>query len=576
MPASPKVSVIIVSFNRSADLRLAMQAIVASSHPDVELIVVDNASSDDAADVAESFAGARVARNAKNVGFAEGCNQGLALASGEYVALVNNDAVVERTWIEQMARFLDAHPRAAAVGSRTYYWNDDNPVGSHEDGFFGYTTVDPDTGFTAPTIDQDQPERAVATLSGAVVMIRRRAIDELGPTFLEPTFFAYYEETDFFARALRHGWTLHYVSSPASWHRVRASTATTPQAYHDWMARNRRRYAHRNFDDGALARVLSSARREALGLKLKARVASLSNDERARLAALDWVRENASLLKAQRAALMATGESYQARVAEIERAARTAATLSAQSLVSIVIPCFNYGRLLGEAIESALAQTHREIEIVVVDDGSTDDTAAVAARYPVRYVRQRNAGVGAARNRGASEAHGDAIVFLDADDVLAPTYVERCLGALIEAAPDVAYAYTQMEYFGDRVGVHPAGPFSRRRVLRGNLVNASAMIRTAAFRHAGGFSRDFRVGWEDHELWVRLLSLGFGGTFVPEPLLRYRRHGRTRNTLSEQQLRDLDWQVWWRHPRLYWGRIATHPLRLARALKPPADRRPAR
>jgi GT2 family glycosyltransferase len=566
MPSSPKVSVIIVSYQRSADLRLAMRAVLESTWKNVELIVVDNASNDDSADVAASIPGVRVVRNARNEGFAEGCNRGLREATGEYVALVNDDAVIDRGWIEAMTRFLEAHPRAAAVGSRTYYWDQENPVESLENRFYGYTTVDPETGFNEPTFDCDQPEREVATLSGAVVMIRRRAIDELGPTFLEPTFFAYYEETDFFARALRHGWTLHYLSAPAAWHRVRASTATRPHAYFHWMARNRLVYAYRNFDDDVLAGVLRAARLDELRLAARRRFGLLGVEEQARLEAFRWVREHRALLEAQRRASMATGASYNARVRAIEARARETAKLPERPLVSIVIPCFNYGRYLAEAIESARAQTHPDVEVIVVDDGSTDDTAEIAARYPVKLVRQRNRGVGAARNRGASEARGELLVFLDADDVLEPTYVARCLAALAAEGPEVAYAYTQMRYFGDQDGIHESGAFSRRNVLRGNLVNASAMMRVSAFRAAGGYSPAFRDAWEDHELWVRMFSLGYRGVLVPEPLLRYRRHGRTRNSLTESEQRALDWRIWWQYPRLYWPRLAAHPLRLARSL----------
>jgi glycosyltransferase involved in cell wall biosynthesis len=240
-------------------------------------------------------------------------------------------------------------------------------------------------------------------------------------------------------------------------------------------------------------------------------------------------------------------------------------------LISIVIPSFNYGRFLGAAIESALSQTYTRLEVLVVDDGSGDDSREVARRYPVELIEQRNSGVAAARNRGAAAAHGELFVFLDADDELERIYVERCLGALNAAGSKVAYAYTQMRYFGDRTGVHRSGPFSRKRILGGNLVNASALVSRRAFEHAGGFSQAWRLGWEDCELWVRMYSLGYEGVFVPEPLIRYRQHGRTRNALNSQQLRELDWRLWWSYPKLYWPRLVKHPIRLARSLVRPPD-----
>src|SRR6266446_9539630 len=96
-----------------------------------------------------------------------------------------------------------------------------------------------------------------------------------------------------------------------------------------------------------------------------------------------------------------------------------------QLLVSVVIPCYNQAHFLGEAIDSALAQTYPHLEIVVVDDGSTDNIAAVVARYPgVRYFRQENQGLAAARNTGLRHSVGERLVFLDADDRLMPGAIE--------------------------------------------------------------------------------------------------------------------------------------------------------
>jgi glycosyltransferase involved in cell wall biosynthesis len=94
-----------------------------------------------------------------------------------------------------------------------------------------------------------------------------------------------------------------------------------------------------------------------------------------------------------------------------------------QPLASVVIPCYNQGRFLPDAIESARHQTHGAVEIIVVDDGSEDDTRAVARRYGVQYIRQRRAGAPAARNTGLRESRGEFLIFLDADDRLLPQAV---------------------------------------------------------------------------------------------------------------------------------------------------------
>lgn len=118
----------------------------------------------------------------------------------------------------------------------------------------------------------------------------------------------------------------------------------------------------------------------------------------------------------------------------------------AAAVVSVVIPCHDYGRFLGAAIESVLAQTLAGVQMVVVDDGSSDDTPDVAARYAeARLVRQPQQGASAARNRGLAESSGAFVVFLDADDQLLPDAIESSLERL-RARPDCAFAYGHQRF----------------------------------------------------------------------------------------------------------------------------------
>jgi glycosyltransferase involved in cell wall biosynthesis len=190
-------------------------------------------------------------------------------------------------------------------------------------------------------------------------------------------------------------------------------------------------------------------------------------------------------------------------------------------LVSVVIPCYNHARFLAEAIESALQQEYRPMEIVVVDDGSTDHTAQVAARYPsVRYCRQKNAGLAAARNKGISESKGIYILFLDADDLL-------CVGALVSAVevllenPGLGFVYGDFRVI-DKDGA-PVSTFDKPATHRDDYLglfdgNHIAMCATVLFpRHVleqvGGFRAEFRAA-EDYDLYFRIARL-----------LPYRRHG---------------------------------------------------
>ncbi len=202
-------------------------------------------------------------------------------------------------------------------------------------------------------------------------------------------------------------------------------------------------------------------------------------------------------------------------------------------LVSIVVPCYNYGRFLGEAIESALAQTYRPLEIIVVDDGSTDDTAQVAVRYPVQLLSQPNTGVCVAVNSGVHASHGEFVMRLDADDVLAPTYVEEMVAALTQD-PQADLAYSHGTYFGAATGPFPLRPFGPDALAEGAHVTCLAMIRRSGFDRVGGYDPSMAtLRCEDWDLWLSFADRGMYGVIVDRPLWGYRRHTNgSRNTLS--------------------------------------------
>lgn len=202
--------------------------------------------------------------------------------------------------------------------------------------------------------------------------------------------------------------------------------------------------------------------------------------------------------------------------------------------MTIVIPCFNLATYLPEATQSALSQTHEPIQVVIVDDGSTDSTAEAAHRFSDRvvYHRQPNGGLSRARNAGLALAQGEYVVFLDADDVLEPVYVERCLDALREADASCAYVYTQVRYFGLREGVTSFPPFDVELLKAKNFVHASALLRTDVVRRFP-YSEQLRHGWEDWDLYLTLAEHGLRGVLLDEPLLRYRRR-------AGSMLTDLD------------------------------------
>ena len=207
-------------------------------------------------------------------------------------------------------------------------------------------------------------------------------------------------------------------------------------------------------------------------------------------------------------------------------------------LVSIIIPSYNSGRFLRRSLESALAQTYKNIEIIVIDDGSTDDTAEIAQRFGnrVRYHHQENKGLSRARNTALNLAQGSYIQFLDADDTIDSRKVEIQYHFLNEH-PDVDVVYSDYEVVDSNGSEIPGeaqrltlGGFSESYDLFDAFLRAGVFVphcplsRTNAIRDQGGFDDNSRC-FEDWDLWLRMLLGGSRFQYLPGTTAKYYKHG---------------------------------------------------
>lgn len=198
--------------------------------------------------------------------------------------------------------------------------------------------------------------------------------------------------------------------------------------------------------------------------------------------------------------------------------------------VSVVVPAYNCARFLREAIDSALVQTLPPIEVIVVDDGSSDETPALLAGYGsrIRAIRQANAGVAAARNRGVREATGDAVAFLDADDAWLPEKLER-QALRLETEPDLGFVHCgalEVDEEGRPLRARAEGceGWVADRMLMfedvGPLSGSTPLVPRARLAEAGGFDERLSTS-ADWDLCYRL-ARGRPVGFVAQPLVRYR------------------------------------------------------
>lgn len=207
--------------------------------------------------------------------------------------------------------------------------------------------------------------------------------------------------------------------------------------------------------------------------------------------------------------------------------------------VSVLIPCYNAGQYLAAALDSVLAQTYQDFEIIVVDDGSEDDSAAVVARYlQVRYFRNTHSGISVTRNLAVSKARGALIAFLDADDLWMPEKLEKQV-AYLDDHPDCQLVFTLAENFYD--GEPETMNQRQEQLLHANMDNylASCCIRRELFELHGGFREDYSHGEDTH--WVtKLWAAGVNMKHcIPEPLYLRRIHD-SNISLSHRKVEQKD------------------------------------
>ena len=222
--------------------------------------------------------------------------------------------------------------------------------------------------------------------------------------------------------------------------------------------------------------------------------------------------------------------------------------------ISVIIPCHNYGRYLAQSVESVLRQTRPSDQILIIDDGSNDETPQVVQRLQAAHpelVAERRMparGTVVTMNDGVKWSSGDAIVELSADDVLSDRFLELTERALL-ADPEADFAYTSMRCFGATDDWIQAPEWNPRTLCQENYVHGTSMFRRSLHERLGGFRVDFnRLGYEDWEFWLHALERGGRGLLVKDCWLNYRRHPHgSRNTRPPGTVLWVHLKVWRLH-----------------------------
>lgn len=225
-------------------------------------------------------------------------------------------------------------------------------------------------------------------------------------------------------------------------------------------------------------------------------------------------------------------------------------------MISVIIPCYNQGQYLNQAIESVIQQTYNSWECIIVNDGSPDNTEEIALKlcskdHRIKYLVKLNGGLSSARNYGISNSSGEYVIVLDADDKLAPSYIEKCLKEFL-SSPKTKIVYSEAYKFDGVQEKWNLEEYSFNRLLITNMIYCSAMFKRCDWQKAGGYNESLKRGSEDWEFWLRMLDENSIVKRIPEILFFY----RVKPTSMFTQMKEADfdeayWTAFEQHLSLY-------------------------
>jgi glycosyltransferase involved in cell wall biosynthesis len=212
-------------------------------------------------------------------------------------------------------------------------------------------------------------------------------------------------------------------------------------------------------------------------------------------------------------------------------------------LVSIIIPIYNYGIQFEKALQSVFNSTYKNIEIVIVNDGSTNTYVklkldSIKDHPNVKIIHQENQGPSSARNNGIKNSTGDLILPLDADDMVQPDYIQLCVN-ILKNNKNISPVYCDTHHIGQTQGIEVRPEWSLERLNKGPFIVNCSMFHREAFDKCDGYDVKLK-GWEDYDLWLRMGINGYVGKRIPKPLFIYFHHEIDGTVSSEANINQIE------------------------------------
>ena len=207
-------------------------------------------------------------------------------------------------------------------------------------------------------------------------------------------------------------------------------------------------------------------------------------------------------------------------------------------LVSVIIPCYNYAKFLEQCVDSVVNQTYKNLEVIVINDGSTDNTDKVAKglrdKYSIKYIKQQNQGIVTVRNKAVKVANGEYIIQLDADDYLDSNYIEKTLDTAVKTGADIVY--TNHKTFGAEEQTSNFPDFNIEILKNSNFIHISALLKKESIKK---YAFDEKLANKTHEDWdyfLNLCSHDLKAVLCKDTLLHYRIHPKSRNNRLNEDI----------------------------------------
>jgi glycosyltransferase involved in cell wall biosynthesis len=212
-------------------------------------------------------------------------------------------------------------------------------------------------------------------------------------------------------------------------------------------------------------------------------------------------------------------------------------------LVSIIIPIYNYGIQFEKTLQSVFDSTYKNIEIVIVDDGSTDTYVkfkleSIKDHPNIRIIKQENQGPSSARNTGVKNSNGVFILPLDGDDTIHPDYIQSCVN-ILKNNKTISPVYCDTHHIGQTQGIEVRPEWSLERLNKGPFIVNCSMFHREAFELCDGYDVSLK-GWEDYDLWIRMGLKGYSGKRIPKPLFTYFHHESDGTVSSEANINQIE------------------------------------